>query len=221
MRAAPTKSYSAAEPPRDRADRQGDDPPRTRAERVVRSVLDAAIEEMGRVGFRSFTMEEVARRAGVNKTTVYRRWPTKSALAQAAFERFGESITAPDTGSLEGDLSAFIHSKLDLAKTPKGRALIRGLHAEGLDPELFVISRRLRKQELALYETIFEQARRRGEVRAGVECDLLMQVVEGAMSVRFLLEGKFVGRSEVKRILDLVLRGALQPSATPAAALRR
>jgi AcrR family transcriptional regulator len=203
MRAAPTKSH--------RAPLDGDAAPRTRAERVVRAVLDAAIEEMGRVGFRAFTIEEVARRAGVNKTTVYRRWPTKSALAQAAFERFGEAITAPDTGSLEGDLSAFIHSKHDLAKTPKGRALIRGLHAEGLDPELFAISRRLRKQELALYETIFEQARARGEIRAGVECELLMQVLEGALSVRFLLEGRLAGRAEVKRILDLVLRGALAP----------
>ncbi len=205
MRAAPTKSYSTIAV----APGPAEPEPRTRAERVVRSVLDAAIEELGRVGFRSVTVEEVARRAGVNKTTVYRRWPTKSALVQAAFERFGASITAPDTGSLEGDLTAFIHSKFDLAKTPKGRALVRGLHAEGFDPELFAISKRLRKQELALYETMFDQARRRGEVRAGVSCEVLMQVVEGALSLRFLLDGKFAGRAEVKRVLDIVLRGAL------------
>ncbi|NUP13386.1 MAG: TetR/AcrR family transcriptional regulator [Polyangiaceae bacterium] len=183
--------------------------PRTRAERVVRDVLEATLEELGRCGFAALSVEEVAKRAGVNKTTVYRRWPTKSALVQASFERLNEDVPFPDTGSLRGDLCAFLHAKLRVAQTPRGRALMRGLSAEALAPDLVAISRRMRVGEMANYRKMLSRARARGELRTGVADELVIGAIEGAITVRFLGEGKLVTKAQATAIIDLVLRGAL------------
>lgn len=114
-------------------------------------------------------IDDVARKAGVNKTTVYRRWPTKDALVQAAFERFGGVPPVVNMGSLRDDLRILTHFKLELLRTNPGKALMRGLLAEAFSPELLEISRRLRVQDVALYSGISANARTRGELRKGIE----------------------------------------------------
>src|SRR3984885_1261290 len=80
-----------------------------RSARVVAEVLRATAEELARVGYAALRMEDVARAAGVNKTTVYRRWPTKMRLVAEAMrhERERRSV-APDTGSLREDLRVML-----------------------------------------------------------------------------------------------------------------
>ncbi len=186
--------------------------PRTRAERVVRDVLEATIEELGRTGFAALSVEDVAKRAGVNKTTVYRRWPTKSQLVEAAFRRMGQDISVPDTGSLRGDLRALLKAKLEVTRTPRGKALMRGLRAEALSRDLLDISRRIRDQDVQMYGTIFERARARGEIRRGVSNDLVMEAIEGAFTVRFLSDGHILTPVEAMAVIDLVLKGAMPRS---------
>src|SRR5262249_40598485 len=92
--------------PSDHARRTGERRARIggRSERVVRAVLAATTAELGRVGYAALRMEDVATTAGVNKTTVYRRWPTKADLVGAAMRGLGAPAQpAPDTGSLRGD----------------------------------------------------------------------------------------------------------------------
>src|SRR5689334_5086908 len=74
-----------------------------RSERVVRDVLTAAVAELARVGYVALRVEDVAAGAGVNKTTVYRRWPTKAALVTAAL-RTTDEPELPETGALRQDL---------------------------------------------------------------------------------------------------------------------
>lgn len=73
------------------------------------------------------------------------------------------------------------------------------------------IAKRLHAQEAELYREIVERARARREIRRAVDHQLLMQVIEGAMSARFLLEGRLASENEMKLIVDLVLRGAHAP----------
>src|SRR3954470_1700921 len=78
-----------------------------RSEQVVRRVLDAAIVELARSGYHGFRMDVVAASARVNKTTIYRRWPSRAALITALVDRMRAPLREsplPDTGSLEGDL---------------------------------------------------------------------------------------------------------------------
>lgn len=190
---------------------QGAPRPQTRAQRVISSVLDATLEELGRVGFAALSVEEVALRAGVNKTTIYRRWPTKPALVQAAFERFGGSVPTIDTGSLRGDLLELIHAKLELARTSRGRALVHALQAETLSPGLLEISRRMRVQDTEPLRRILDSARARGELRRGLDDDLVISAIEGPFTQRFLIDGRIATTAEATRIIDLVLNGALAP----------
>lgn len=173
------------------------------------AVLDATLEELGRVGFAALSVEEVARQAGVNKTTVYRRWPTKPELVQAAFERFGAAVPVIDTGTLEGDLCLLLRTKLRLARTPRGRSLVRALLAEAMTPGVLEVSRRLREREVELYRAIFARARRRGELRPGLSDELLMAAVEGPLAYRFLARQRLSTYAEARQAVALVLRGAL------------
>src|SRR3954454_17804776 len=82
--------------------------PGGRSERVRSSVLAAAQELLAEGGYDALRVEDVASRAGVHKTTVYRRWPTKADLVMAVVEgRSEERVPVPDTGSLEDDLRQF------------------------------------------------------------------------------------------------------------------
>src|SRR5689334_24223004 len=77
-----------------------------RSEQVVRRVLDAALVELARSGYHGFRMDAVASRAAVNKTTIYRRWPTRAALLTALVDRMRAPLRErplPDTGRLESD----------------------------------------------------------------------------------------------------------------------
>src|SRR5207302_1077741 len=78
-----------------------------RSEQVVRRVLDAAIVELARSGYHGFRIDAVAARAAVNKTTIYRRWPSRAALVTALVDRLRTPLREsplPDTGALESDL---------------------------------------------------------------------------------------------------------------------
>src|SRR5258706_10640063 len=103
-------------PPVTRGERVGG-----RSERVVADVLHAASAELARVGYDAFRIEDVATAAGVNKTTVYRRWPTKAELVEATLRvialRKGED---PQTGTVEGDLFALLKRFTTWHKSAEG-----------------------------------------------------------------------------------------------------
>ena len=78
-----------------------------RGDELVAKVFRATLAEVGRVGVEHLSIEEVAERADVNKTTIYRRWPTPEGLARAALACAAESNTSPpDTGSLRASFDA-------------------------------------------------------------------------------------------------------------------
>src|ERR1700712_3828040 len=77
-----------------------------RAARVVTDVLHATAEELSRVGYAALRVEDVALRSGVNKTTIYRRWPTNPDPGGAPLRAVWEPPAVPDTGSLREDLIA-------------------------------------------------------------------------------------------------------------------
>src|SRR5205085_4108016 len=77
-----------------------------RSARVVAAVLQTTLEVLGQAGYNGLRIEDVALQAGVNKTTIYRRWPTRADLVIAALTTLAVPPTAIETGSLESDLSA-------------------------------------------------------------------------------------------------------------------
>jgi AcrR family transcriptional regulator len=81
---------------------------RRRSSQADRVILNTTLEVLGEVGYARFTVNEVIARSGVSSATLYRRWPGKRELVTAAFESLGSESPTIDTGSLEGDLAAFV-----------------------------------------------------------------------------------------------------------------
>ena len=181
-----------------------------RGERVVRRALDAAVDELSKVGYASLRIDDVARRAGVNKTTVYRRWPTKEALVRAALlslaERHG-GLVVPDTGDVRGDLLALLEQKLRFARSPEGSAMIRVLEEGSGDAELMAIVRSLRAARDVVLRTVLERARARGALRTDVDVALMMDVIQTSCD-RARRQGGRVPSHFVKGLVDLLLQGA-------------
>jgi AcrR family transcriptional regulator len=175
---------------------------------IVARVTRATIDELARIGYGALSIEEVARRAGVNKTTVYRRYSTKAELVRAALRSMGdEKVCEPSTGSLRGDLLAVSRSVIAFATSPEGQSILRMLLAEGMEPELAEIAASLRREREANPRALADRAVARGELAHRNDAVLLMEILFGAIVQRLFVTHQPVNDAYVERIVDILLRG--------------
>jgi AcrR family transcriptional regulator len=175
---------------------------------VVQAVLAAVRGELARVGYRALRIEDVAVKANVHKTTIYRRWPVKADLVrETLLAMFQENIAVPDTGSLRGDLLEAGHSMVRFASHPDGMSLLRMCTAEGTEPELRAIVDSLRSSTEAPPQRIVANALARGEVHPNLDAELLVSTLAGAIHHRlFIIQD--LRPDHVERVVDLLLNGA-------------
>lgn len=183
-----------------------------RGEPVVRGVLEATVEELARAGYGALRIEDVAARAGVNKTTVYRRWPTKQELVLAALQSVSvDQVVTPDTGSLRGDLLAVGRHMAEVMTSAGVQGLRRMTIAEEQNPEFRPIMEALRDSFEALPRPVIEAANKRGEIASGVDARMLFSTLAGAVEHRLFMQRREVDDAFLRRIVDLLLLGALSP----------
>ncbi len=185
-------------------------PGRPRSAEADRAILRAAVDLLADEGYGGVTMEGVAARAGVGKATVYRRWPTKSALVVDAVTACRESGSQPpDTGSTRDDLLVFVRGFMHHLRTSDAGRVMPALVAElSRNPELaaefregFVQPRRAR---------VLEAVRRgveRGEVRPDVDAELIADGVVALLMHRFLVTGMEIDDDLPARVVDVLWRG--------------
>lgn len=184
-----------------------------RGEPVIRNVLAAALGEVARAGYHGLRIEDVAARAGVNKTTVYRRWPTKQELVRDALLSITtETFSAPDTGSLRTDLLAVARRNAALVAKPEHQGLFRIFVAEGEDAELTAIVRSLRQAFELVPREVIAAAEARGEIGPDVDRQLLFDIFGAALNWWLLFERATLDDAWLERMIDLLLHGALAPS---------
>lgn len=190
-----------------------------RGEPVVRIVLAAALEELAVAGYRALRIEDVAARAGVNKTTIYRRWPAKADLVRAALKEVGEEkLVTPNTGSLRGDMLALARGFLGLFTSLSGKGLFRVMVAEGPDSEFAAITKSLRDSEVAP-RVVIESAIARGEIAPDVDPELLGEVLVSFIIHRFFVHQEMVDEARLTRVVDTLLFGVLPRGPEPAPSL--
>ncbi|RKN39223.1 TetR/AcrR family transcriptional regulator [Streptomyces hoynatensis] len=160
------------------------------AAEVRADVLAAAGELLLREGMTAFTIERVAEAACASKTTIYKWWPSKGALAlDGYFHAVETTLAFPDTGDLEADLTAqlgaFVHL---LAETPAGRVIAELIGQAQTDPELATaLLTRYSGPRRALAVAAMERARERGELRDDVDLEAVVDQLWGACYHRLLL----------------------------------
>jgi AcrR family transcriptional regulator len=186
---------------------------RPRSERSHRAILDATNELLAERGLVDLTIEDVAQRAGVGKTTIYRRWPSKGTLVFEAFATdFLVRQPLPDTGSMRGDLLAALRAFIRVVKgTTTGRTLV-GLIAEvQRDPELAEIWRegfvgRVRNQ----HRVMVDRAVARGEASPHTDPDVVLDLLFGAAYHRLLQSHLALSDRFAQAVVDTVV-GGVQP----------
>ncbi|MFJ9818110.1 TetR/AcrR family transcriptional regulator [Streptomyces sp. NPDC101151] len=144
-----------------------------------RRIADAAVEIFGQEGWSSFSVEAVARRAGVGKASVYRRWSSKEALLAEALATRLDVITDVDTGSVRGDLVQLVRQLLELYGGEHGRAALRlGIEAE-LIPGLAQRYAEVTRDQIRAVRTIVRRGIERGELPKQTSATHLLDVLCG------------------------------------------
>jgi AcrR family transcriptional regulator len=179
-----------------------------RSQRVVSTVLRVAAEEIALHGYAALRVEHVAERAGVNKTTVYRRWPTKADLAEAAMRAFfGQDEPLPDTGSVRSDLVEMVRRAVAVARTAEGRAFMRLIAVESGDPEVDALRRALRSSMMEHRVELIERAQQRGELPSGIDARVLLDAIFVPIVSRVGRYEEDVDPATAEAFVDLALAG--------------
>lgn len=144
---------------------------RRRGSQLEDAILDAAWAELGEHGYPGLTLEGVARRAGTSRPVLYRRWPSRAALATAAMARFlvQHPITVPDLGNVRDELRLLLRGLSDRAR-PDLIGLVFDLHKDLADghSNLAELRAHLRSQATGadVIATVMARAVARGEIAA-------------------------------------------------------
>jgi AcrR family transcriptional regulator len=185
-------------------------PTQARGEEFTRMVLDATLTQLAELGFERLSIPQVAEISGVNKTSIYRRWPTKADLVREALAiPLSHADEAPNTGALRTDLIALASGVAAFMQSRVGTALIRIMLAEGGNPEVRTLAN-------AAYSDarkhgpwiVVQRAVERGELKGDVDPSLMLFTLAGAIMHRVFVEQRDAPEKFLKQAVDLVLYGA-------------
>ena len=156
-----------------------------RVQRSKEAVLASTHALLSEGGIGGVSMDEVSRRSGVSKTTIYRHWPSRSALLLAACATMSSPPEVPDTGSLKGDLEALASDLAEQLRSAKWPAILPSIiDAAERDPELAILHAGLHAALMVPFLAIAERARTRGDAPASVTSAELTASVVGPLFYR-------------------------------------
>lgn len=160
---------------------------------VTAAIGDALLTELAACGYARTSMEAVARRAGVGKAALYRRWPAKDAMVIDLLGRMVQDtvLPTPDTGSLRGDLAELLAGLYRQLSNPLVTAIGPGLLAEiaarsELGIQLLEVVREPRR---AVARAILRDAIDRGELPEDLHADVAIDLIAGPLALRVLILG--------------------------------
>jgi AcrR family transcriptional regulator len=175
-----------------------------RSARVHAAVIEATLSMME--AGENPRVEEVARRAGVQKTSIYRRWGTLEALVfEAVGARARMAIPLPDTGSCREDLALYLASGIAFHRSDFGRLVTRlGVQI----PE--DVRREFWRERLEAASVLLSRGQSRGEVAADLDIRLAIEILMAPLYFRALVSGEEISPSLTEALLNIVLPGVLR-----------
>ncbi len=184
---------------------------RPRDRRVDAAVLAATRRLLAEGGYRDLSIEAVARRAGVHRPAIYRRWRTKAELVHAAIYPEGDvTLRVVDTGDFVRDVRTCVRNAIGLFSRPEVMAAVPGLLADIRD-NLALQRRLLPRMEASAradFARLVAAAVARGEARADVDAGTLFDAFAGTVLFRVVAAGPAGLRGLERTLTELVLDGA-------------
>ena len=184
-------------------------PRMTRSQTREQAILDAAVALVAELGYERVTMNDIAARARASKATMYRKWPTKADLINAALERHAvadEQRTWEDTGSLRGDLVAVVRGISRITAGNEGPSFLGMLEAVRADPKLRdLLRRQITRTAIKGDTALVARARDRGENVREDGTAWVYEIAIGAVIMQTLLRGERPDEAFEEELVDRVL----------------
>ncbi|HEX2400986.1 MAG TPA: TetR/AcrR family transcriptional regulator [Mycobacterium sp.] len=170
-------------------------------------MLDAALAELSAVGYAAFTIDGVARRSGVHKTTIYRRWKDRERLVvDALTDHVAVEVPIPDTGAVATDLREHARALVRWLTSPIGRAVMGATLSDAARvPELADVNRRYFDDRFRRAGPVVAHAIARGELPADTDPAELVKAMIAPIYLRFLVTAEPIDETIADRAAQAAL----------------
>ncbi len=183
-----------------------------RIERSRQAVLAAAFELLGEVGYGGFSVEAVAARSGVAKSTIYRHWAGKAELVEAAIRQLKPTLAAPPPGPVGERVVTLLEAlAAGAADSPWSSCLPALIDAGQRDPEARALFCRMSHSGRQPLLQVLREAVDGGELAATIDIDLLAESLVGPIFMRRLFDQAPLDPTRVRALVDQVLPVAAPP----------
>src|SRR3954451_987891 len=177
-----------------------------RIERSRRVILEAVLEELGEVGYGAFTIESVAARAGVGKSTIYRHWNGKLALVEEAFRTLKANALIPESGTARQRITAFLEQVANVVVESTYSACMPALiDAAERDPQVREFHCAFSAERLGVLVDFLRAGIADGERRADADAELLAVALVGPIVMRRLMSYEPFDPKQVRALVDQIL----------------
>jgi len=183
---------------------------RPRSAEADEAIRNATIAEFAERGYDGLRIEAVAERAGVAKTTLYRRFPCKADLVQHALSKHSEEVACPHSDSLEDDLFKLaVRLRDKFARDTLGRAIPALLDAAARHDDLRVIHRRFMAERRSSGLRRIGAAIDDGELPGDADSEMMLDQLSATVFFRSFVWKGDLGEEELRRLVARVLAGAM------------
>ncbi|WP_375499349.1 TetR/AcrR family transcriptional regulator [uncultured Nostoc sp.] len=183
---------------------------RPRSIHADQAIVQATLDLLAEVGYESMSIEAIASRAGVGKTTIYRRYTSKEELVADAIESLRDDLVIPDTGRFWGDMDILINNAAKKIDSPLGRqtlALI--ISTASKNPQFAeVYWTKYTKLRREAFSKVLERAKSRSEIHKDADVDLIIDLVSGSLYYALIFKPTTEPvEAYMRRTINLLLKG--------------
>ena len=193
-------------------------PGRPRSAQAHKAIIEATLELLAEEGFQGLSIEAVAAKAGVGKTTIYRRWSSKDELVMDAIRQVQIDIPVMETGNFRKDLTTLLSTAYQGFMTHPypflGKLLPKFISEYQTNPEIFQDAiLQLIVPRLQQFIHMVEQAQARDEIRGDIDPDLVLELISGSLMIHWVFTRSQLPSSTsavdtwVERMVDAVMNG--------------
>jgi AcrR family transcriptional regulator len=181
-----------------------------RGPKLRAAVLEATAAELAERGYAALTVESVARRAGVHKTSIYRRWGDRESLVvDALSERIAANIPIPDTGTIAADLRELARGLMRWLASPAGQTVLAVLLSDAVRlPDIAASRRRIFADRLRRAEPVVRRAVARGELPADTDPSQIFETLAAPLYFRVIVTAEPIDEAVADRAAGAALAAA-------------
>lgn len=176
-----------------------------RVEKSKKAVLTATYELLTKSGLSGVSVDEVSRRSGVAKTTIYRHWPSRESLLMDACSHLSPRPTVPDTGGIRSDLEQLACGAAVRLRQPWATVMPSIIDAAERDKQLADLQSRIHSQMRAAIVTAIERAQERGELSKSQDARELVAAILGPILYRRFFSREPLDEAFAKNVVERAL----------------